>query len=52
MPAGATGLRATTLARKASGAHPPLHAHAVTWRMAPAYALLRSLPGGSAAPLA
>jgi 2'-5' RNA ligase len=35
-----------TLARKAFGAHPPLHAQAVTWRLAPAYALVRSLPGG------
>lgn len=35
-----------TLARKAFGAHPPLDAPAVTWRIAPAYALVRSLPGG------
>jgi 2'-5' RNA ligase len=35
-----------TLARRAFGAHPPLQAPAVTWRMAPAYALVRSLPGG------
>jgi RNA 2',3'-cyclic 3'-phosphodiesterase len=35
-----------TLARKAFGAHPPQHAPAVAWRMRPAYALVRSLPGG------
>ena len=35
-----------TFARKAFGAHPPLEARPVTWRMAPAYALVRSLPGG------
>ena len=35
-----------TLARKASGAHPPREFPAIMWRVAPAYALVRSLPGG------
>jgi 2'-5' RNA ligase len=35
-----------TLARKAFGAHPPLPAQAIAWRVEPAYALVRSLPGG------
>lgn len=35
-----------TLARMAFGAQPPRHAHAVTWHVASAYALVRSLPGG------
>ena len=35
-----------TLARKALGAHPPRESAAIPWRVAPAYALVRSLPGG------
>lgn len=35
-----------TLARKASGAHPPAATHPVTWRVEPAYLLVQSLPGG------
>lgn len=35
-----------TLARKASGAHPPAVVEAVTWRAGPAYLLVQSLPGG------